>query len=72
MNGRQLLSEYVEASGKPQAEIAREIGCSEGHLSAILSGTRGTSSKMAKQISSVTGLPVEALLLERVRQSEAA
>jgi plasmid maintenance system antidote protein VapI len=72
MDGKQLLAKYVLDSGKQQAAIAAEIGCSEGHLSAILSGTRGTSPKMAKRISEVTGIPFEALLLERSRQEEAA
>jgi plasmid maintenance system antidote protein VapI len=72
MDGRRLLAKYLADTGKQQAAAASEIGCSEGHLSAILSGTRGTSPKMAKRISEVTGIPFEALLLERSKQGEAA
>lgn len=66
MDGKKLLAEYIARTGKPQAEFARQVGCSEGHLSSILSGARGVSPKLAKRISDVTenNVPFEAMLIE--------
>ena len=72
MDGRKLLAEHIAATNKPKAEFARRVGCSQGHLSLILSGARGVSLNLAKRISDETNgrVPIESLVL--VREGAAA
>lgn len=63
MDGRQAIAAYIKA-GTTQAKLAREVGCSEPHLSLILKGKRGLSLTLAKRLSQVTGVPIESLVLE--------
>lgn len=68
-NGRKLLAEYIRAR-TTQAQFAREVGCSDSHLSLVLKGERGVSFGLAKRISEATRgeIPVELL----PHESEAA
>lgn len=61
-SGCALLAKFIEENST-QRQFAREVGCSESHLSLILSGKSGMSFGMAKRISEATGgkVPVEAL-----------
>lgn len=59
MNGRQLLQSYISANTS-QAQFARDIGCSDSHLSLILSGGRGPSLKLAQRIEELSGVPMGA------------
>lgn len=58
-DGRAKLAELLQ--GTTQAEFARQVGCSEPHLSLILKGERGMSLKLAKRISAASGIPIEDL-----------
>jgi len=67
MDGIARLAGYIAREKASQAEFAREVGCSEPHLSLVLKGERGVSLKLAKRISQATGgeVPVEDLEFER-------
>jgi transcriptional regulator with XRE-family HTH domain len=69
MDGRQHLRRFLEKNS--QARLAREVGCSEAHLSLVLSGQRGASLRLALKLSDATGIPIEKLDLER-KPNEAA
>lgn len=67
MDGRQLLAGYI--SGRTtQAQFARDVRCSESHLSLVLKGERGVSLKLAKRIMEATGgvVPTESLVADEV------
>jgi DNA-binding transcriptional regulator YdaS (Cro superfamily) len=51
MDGRQLLADYIRVNPASQAKLARDAGCSEGHLSLILARKRWASPKLAHKIS---------------------
>jgi transcriptional regulator with XRE-family HTH domain len=75
-DGRAMLAEFIRSRKITQAQFAREVGCSESHLSLVLKGFRGISFGLAKRISNATGgaVPVDKLphaVLELV-QTEAA
>ncbi len=65
MDGRQLLSDFI-AANTSQAQFARDVGCSDSHLSLVIKGERGVSLGLAKRISEATRgvVPIEALVLE--------
>lgn len=65
MDGRQLLGEFI-AARTSQAQFARDVGCSDSHLSLILKGERGVSLRLAKRISEATdgAVPMDALVKE--------
>jgi DNA-binding transcriptional regulator YdaS (Cro superfamily) len=65
MDGRQILAEFIAANGT-QSQFARDVDCSESHLSLVLKGDRGVSLKLARRISRATGgaVPAETLVLE--------
>ncbi len=62
-DGLKRLAEFIAAASS-QAEFAKQVGCSEPHLSLVLSGARGLSLKLAKRISEATGgaVSMEALV----------
>ena len=71
MDGRQLLSNYIErekGNGANQAKLARASKCSEGHLSLFLKGKRELSISLANRISAATAgaVPVSALIPEKM------
>jgi antitoxin component HigA of HigAB toxin-antitoxin module len=49
------LAVWLEKQGLKQTELAEKIGCSEPHLSLILSRTRRASLPLAKKFSDFTG-----------------
>lgn len=67
MDGKQLLADFIAANGT-QSQFAREVGCSEPHLSLVLKGERGVSLKLAGRIDRRTGgaVPTDAWVLEEV------
>lgn len=70
MDGRKLLRKFIERNS--QAYLAREAGCSESHLSLILSGQRGASLRLTRKFSEITSIPVEKLDLEKLHKEVAA
>jgi DNA-binding transcriptional regulator YdaS (Cro superfamily) len=72
MDGRKLLAAFIRANPASQAKLARDAGCSEGHLSLILSGKRWASPKLAHKISRAIDGAVPAKELVSPRQHEAA
>jgi antitoxin component HigA of HigAB toxin-antitoxin module len=56
-----LLSGFAAERGA-QMKFAREVRCSESHLSLVLSGQRGLSYHLATRIHAKTGIPVEELM----------
>lgn len=71
MTGRELLEGYISRN-TTQAQFARDVGCSESHLSLLLDGKRGVSFRLARRISEATKgeVPLEALDLERQDAAE--
>ena len=61
MDGRQLLAQHLSPKGA-QAQLAREVECSESHLSLFLKGERELSPTLAKKISAETGISAGKLL----------
>ena len=51
--GLQRLAEFIAAHSS-QVEFAKQVGCSESHLSLVLNGARGLSLKLAKRIADAT------------------
>lgn len=72
MDGRQLLADYIRANPASQAKLARDAGCSEGHLSLILSCKRWASPKLAHKISSAIDGAIAAKDLVSPKAHEAA
>lgn len=56
-----LLAEFAAERGK-QVKFAREVECSESHLSLVLNGKRGLSYKLAERIQAKTGIAVQELM----------
>jgi transcriptional regulator with XRE-family HTH domain len=75
MDGRRILARYIREQTS-QARLAREVECSETHLTLYLQGKRGLSITLARRISKATGgeVPVSALVPPDVAKllSEAA
>ena len=67
-----MLAEFIRER-TTQAKFAREVRCSESHLSLILKGERGISLGLAKRISEATGgaIAVENLPHEAAQESAA-
>lgn len=61
-----LCSYVVEYT--TQAKFARDVHCSESHLSLVLKGERGVSIELAKRISKATGgaVPIRALVAPEI------
>lgn len=66
MDGRQKLASLI-ARESSQARFAKRVGCSESHLSLILSGESDASPELAHRISdAVNGqVPARALVSEK-------
>jgi transcriptional regulator with XRE-family HTH domain len=71
-DGRAMLADFIHKR-TTQAKFAREVRCSESHLSLILKGERGISLGLAKRISEATGgeIPVDKLPHEAAQESAA-
>jgi transcriptional regulator with XRE-family HTH domain len=65
MDGRHQLSSYI-AGNTSQAQFAREVACSQSHLSLFLKGKRGVSVPLAKRISEKSGVDLRALVSPEV------
>lgn len=74
MDGKALLADYFGRGVRRQAEIAREAGCSQSHLSLFLQGKRGLSVPLAKRISAATGgeVPVRVLVADKLERAAEA
>lgn len=70
MDGIDQLAAYLRDYGS-QARFAREINCSESHLSLVLARKRGLSVPLAKRVSTATGgtVPVRALVAEKLERA---
>lgn len=62
MDGIDQLAGYLNREKASQAQFAREVLCSESHLSLVLARKRGLSVPLAKRISQKTGIPAQALV----------
>lgn len=64
MDGRHAIASFIDAQKASQAEFARDVGCSESHLSLFLKGKRGISVPLAKRMSAATdgAVPVTELV----------
>jgi DNA-binding transcriptional regulator YdaS (Cro superfamily) len=71
MDGIQKLADFIARKTASQAQFARDVGCSEPHLSLILAGKRGLSVPLAKRISVATDgeVPVRALVPDKIEQA---
>jgi transcriptional regulator with XRE-family HTH domain len=61
MDGPELLKEHIGPRRGARAEFARQIGCSQPHLSLVLKGKRGLSPELGQKASRATGIPLEKL-----------
>lgn len=68
MDGIANLAAFISRKTASQAQFARDIGCSESHLSLILARKRGLSVPLAKRIAVVTEneVPVRALVPDKI------
>lgn len=66
-----MLADFIKGR-TTQAEFARQVRCSQAHLSLILKGDRGPSINLAKRIREATGgaVPAEAFADESVEVSQ--
>ena len=65
METKHPVSTWIESDvSRSQTKLATAVECSESHLSLILQRKRGVSMKLAQRLSSVTGVPIEAFLLD--------
>jgi transcriptional regulator with XRE-family HTH domain len=73
MDGRELLANYIRTGPASQAKLARDVGCSEGHLSLILKKKRWASPQLARKISRATEdrIPVDALVSPKAHEAAA-
>jgi transcriptional regulator with XRE-family HTH domain len=71
MDGKGLLAAFLARDQRSQAQFARDVGCSEGHLSLVLKGERGLSVRLAKRISEATdgAVPVRALVPDKLERA---
>jgi hypothetical protein len=60
MDGRELLAEHIRTNPASQAKLARDAGCSEGHLSLILAKKRWASPTLAQSLSAAVNGAVPA------------
>ena len=67
----QELAAFIARNAASQAQFARDVGCSEPHLSLILAGKRGLSVPLAKRISIRTQgeIPVQALVPGKIAEA---
>jgi transcriptional regulator with XRE-family HTH domain len=56
-----LLAGFAAERGA-QVKFAREVECSESHLSLVLNGKRGLSYALAQRISAKTGIAMDDLM----------
>lgn len=61
MDGIDFLKNYITRETASQAQLARDVNCSESHLSLVLARKRGLSAPLAKRISTITGVPMRDL-----------
>jgi transcriptional regulator with XRE-family HTH domain len=61
MDGRRKLAEFI-AANSTQAQFAREVACSQPHLTLFLQGKRGLSIGLAGRISRATRIPIRMLV----------
>lgn len=61
-NWRARLAKQFAAERGAQTKMAREVNCSESHLSLVLRGKRNVSYGLAQRIHDKTGIPVEDLM----------
>lgn len=66
-----LLNGFASERGA-QVKFAREVQCSESHLSLVLNGKRGLSYPLATRIHAKTGIPVEELMSPPLAPDEGA
>lgn len=64
MDGRQQIAQFLAQHESSQAQFARDVGCSESHLTLFLQGKRKISVPLAMRMSAATGgaVPLKALV----------
>jgi antitoxin component HigA of HigAB toxin-antitoxin module len=69
MDVLQTLADHIARNEASQAQFARNVSCSESHLSLVLAGKRGLSVPLAKRISDKTNIPVRALVPDKIERA---
>jgi transcriptional regulator with XRE-family HTH domain len=72
MDAREALADHIARNEASQAQFARDVGCSESHLSLILAGKRGLSVPLAKRISDKANIPVRELVPDKIHAATQA
>ncbi len=57
------IAEYLEKTGKKEAELAKALGIAQSFLNEIKNSRKRPSPKLAAQIEKITGIPFRCLLL---------
>lgn len=70
MDGIDRLADFISRETASQAQFARNVRCSEPHLSLILARKRGLSVPLAKRMSDASGIPVRDLVPEKIERAE--
>lgn len=71
-NWRTTLRAELGAKRGAQVEFAREVGCSESHLSLVLRGKKGLSYPLAERINAKTGIEISELMAPPLAPSGSA
>lgn len=66
------LSKWIDASGRTQRDVARELSISDNHLSMMLSGSRQPSLDLAVRIEALTGVKVAMWTLDQANEGAVA
>ncbi|XUM21020.1 hypothetical protein ACRAVF_27030 [Bradyrhizobium oligotrophicum S58] len=61
-NWRTALQQKLASRRGAQVQFARDIECSESHLSLVLKGKRNPSYALAQKISGKTRIPIDRLM----------
>lgn len=71
MDGIQKLAGFIAREVASQAQFARDVRCSESHLSLVLAGKRGVSVPLATRISAATrgSIPVRELVPDKIEKA---
>lgn len=61
-----MVAKFLAGEGITNAQFARDVVCSEPHLTLFLQGKRQLSVALAKRFNARTGIPVKALVSQKL------
>lgn len=63
------LADYFKQTGKTQESLAKKLGVKSAYVSMLAAGKRQPGLTLALEISRITGVPVEALLMPETERA---